>query len=163
MPGLGVIKHERTDFELRLAGATLKRDLPVLGLCGGQQAINVALGGTLYQDIPKQVPKANNHQQSDKKRSGGHLIHVRQRTKLRRILRRESVEVNSTHHQAVKEPGAGLIVNATADDGLIEGIESERHSFVLGLQWHPEALTGQPEHQRRIFKSFINACKQRRK
>lgn len=161
--GLGVIKQERTDFELDLTAAAFKRDLPVLGLCGGEQAINVVLGGTLYQDIPTQLPQAGNHQQSDKKQTGGHHIHVHDHTRLRKILRRQRVEVNTTHHQAVKRPGAGLIVNATAEDGLIEGIESERHSFVLGLQWHPEVLMEKPEHQRRIFKSFITACKQRMK
>ena len=161
--GLGVIKQGRTEFELDLTAAMLKRDLPILGLCGGAQAINVAMGGTLYQDIPRQLPKADNHQQSDKKRSGGHRIHVRESTKLREILHRGSVEVNTTHHQAIKRPGTGLIVNAIAEDGLIEGIESVRHSFVMGLQWHPEALSGKPEHRRRIFKSFVLACKQRLK
>jgi putative glutamine amidotransferase len=156
--GLGTIKQERTEFELDLIAAALKRDLPVLGLCGGEQAINVVLGGTLYQDIPTQLPQAANHQQGPRKETGGHQILVHQRTRLREILRRRSVEVNTTHHQAVKQTGKGLIVNATAEDGLIEGIESERHSFVLGLQWHPEVLAARYEHQRRIFNSFIRAC-----
>jgi putative glutamine amidotransferase len=161
MPGLGVIKQERTEFELDLAAAALKLDLPVLGLCGGEQAINVVLGGTLYQDIPTQLPHAGNHQQSHNKESGGHRIFIHQRTRLREIIKRRSIEVNTTHHQAVKQTGKGLIVNATADDGLIEGIESERHSFVLGLQWHPEVLAARYEHQRRIMRSFIRACRRR--
>ena len=161
IPGLGVIKSARTEFELDLTAAALKRDLPVLGLCGGEQAINVVLGGSLYQDIPTQLPRATNHQQGHKKNTGGHRILVHQRTRLREILRRPSVEVNTTHHQAVKQTGKGLIVNATAEDGLIEGIESERHSFVLGLQWHPEVLAARYEHQRRIFSSFIAACAHR--
>jgi putative glutamine amidotransferase len=155
---LGAIKQERTEFELDLTAAALKRDLPVLGICGGEQAINVILGGTLYQDIPTQLPQAGNHQQSDRKETGGHHILVHERTRLRKILRRRRVEVNTTHHQAVRRPGKGLIVNATAEDGLIEGIESERHSFVIGLQWHPEVLAARHEHQRRIFKTFIAAC-----
>jgi putative glutamine amidotransferase len=159
--GLGVIKHERTRFELGLTAAALKRDLPVLGLCGGEQAINVVLGGTLYQDIPTQLPQAENHQQSHKKEIGGHRILIRPGTRLGKIMRRRSVEVNTTHHQAVKQPGRGLIVNATAQDGLIEGIESENHSFVIGLQWHPEALARQA-HQRRIFSAFIAASAKRR-
>ncbi len=162
VPGLGVIKQERTEFELNLTAAALKRDLPVLGLCGGEQAINVVLDGTLYQDIRSQLPEAGNHQQSDKKETGGHRIVVHQRTRLREILRRQSVEVNTTHHQAVKVLGKGLIVNATADDGLIEGIESERHSFVMGLQWHPEVLALRYQHQRRIFSAFTAACRLRR-
>jgi putative glutamine amidotransferase len=156
--GLGVIKKERTEFELDLTAAALKRDLPLLGLCGGEQAINVVLGGTLYQDIPTQLPNAGNHQQSEKKETGGHRIVVHPRTRLRQILRRQWVEVNTTHHQAVKQTGEGLIVNATAEDGLIEGIESERHSFVIGLQWHPEVLAPLHKHQRRIFAAFTAAC-----
>jgi putative glutamine amidotransferase len=163
LPGLGIIKQERTAFELELTAAALTRDLPVLGLCGGEQAINVVLGGTLYQDIPTQLPEAGNHQQSEKKEIGGHRIVVHRRTRLREILRRQRVEVNTTHHQAVKQTGKGLIVNATAEDGLIEGIESARHSFVVGLQWHPEVLAPRHEHQRRIFSAFTAACALRRR
>lgn len=161
IPGLGVIKRDRTEFELDLTATALKRDRPVLGLCGGEQAINVVSGGTLYQDIPTQLPRAGNHQLSHKKETGGHRILVHQRTRLREILRHRSVEVNTTHHQAVKQTGKGLIVNATAEDGLIEGIESVHHSFVVGLQWHPEVLAVRFQHQRRIFSSFIAACARR--
>jgi putative glutamine amidotransferase len=162
LPGLGVIKPERTQFELEVAAAALKRDLPVLGLCGGAQAINVVLGGTLYQDIATQVPRAGNHQQAEKKASGGHRIFLHRDTRLREIIGRGSVEVNTTHHQAVKRTGKGLIINATAEDGLIEGIESEQHSFVLGVQWHPEVLAVRYGHQRRIIESFIQACRGQR-
>jgi putative glutamine amidotransferase len=162
MAGLGVIKADRTEFELDLAAAAIKRDLPLLGLCGGEQAINVVLGGTLYQDIPTQLPNAGNHQQSEKKERGGHRVMIHPRTRLREILRRGSIEVNTTHHQAVKQTGKGLIINATAGDGVVEGIESERHSFVLGLQWHPEILAERYEHQRRIIKAFVRACGRRR-
>jgi putative glutamine amidotransferase len=133
----------------------------VLGLCGGEQAINVALGGTLYQDIPTQLPDASNHQQSKKKARGGHWIRIHEGTRLREILRLATVEVNTTHHQAVKQPGKHLIVNATAEDGLIEGIESADHSFVMGLQWHPEVLARRFAHQRRIFAAFVRACARR--
>ena len=159
IPGLGAIKKTRTEFELAVTAAALQRDLPILGICGGEQAINVALGGSLYQDIARQLTDADNHQQSDKRETGGHRIRVRERTLLRRILRHGSIEVNTTHHQAVKLLGKCLIVNATADDGLIEGIESEAHSFVLGVQWHPEVLAPRRAHQRRIFAEFIAACR----
>jgi putative glutamine amidotransferase len=69
------------------------------------------------------------------------------------------LEVNTTHHQAVKQLGAGLVINATAEDGLIEGIESSNHSFVLGVQWHPEALAPRSVHQRKIFYAFVEACR----
>jgi putative glutamine amidotransferase len=158
LPGLGVIKAERTEFELNLAAAALRRDFPVLGLCGGEQAINVVLGGTLYQDIPTQLPQAGNHQQGDRKNTGGHRIFIHRHTCLREIVGRATIEVNTTHHQAVKRTGKGLVVNATAADGLIEGIESERHTFVLGLQWHPEVLAPRYAHQRSIMKAFVRAC-----
>jgi putative glutamine amidotransferase len=157
--GLGQIKAERTRFELNVARVALKRDLPLLGICGGAQAINVALGGTLYQDIAAQLTKPIEHQQSKKKHIGGHQIRILSGTRLAKILRRSFLEVNTTHHQAVKQLGAGLVINATAEDGLIEGIESSHHSFVLGVQWHPEALAPKSLHQRKIFSAFVEACR----
>jgi putative glutamine amidotransferase len=159
LKGLGEIKQERTEFELDLTSLALKQDCPLLGICGGAQAINVALGGSLYQDITIQLPEAGEHQQSAKKETGGHSIRIHPGTRLRQILRREALEVNTTHHQAVKTVGKGLAVNATADDGLIEGIESSRHSFVLGVQWHPEVLSRTQLSQRRIFSAFVSFCK----
>jgi putative glutamine amidotransferase len=157
--GLGQIKAERTKFELKLARVALKKDLPLLGICGGAQAINVALGGTLYQDIATQLTESIEHQQSRKRHVGGHRIQIRSGTRLAKILRRPFLEVNTTHHQAVKRLGTGLVINATAEDGLIEGIESSRHSFVLGVQWHPEALAPKSLDQRKIFSFFVEACR----
>jgi putative glutamine amidotransferase len=160
---IGAIKEERTDFELEMTQLALRRDLPLLGICGGAQAINVALGGSLYQDIAKQAPHADQHEQGAKKEIGGHKVIITRGTCLEKILRRRSLEVNTTHHQAVKEIGTGLVVNATAEDGLIEGIESSRHSFVLGVQWHPEVLAPRRVPQRRIFCFFIDACQRARR
>lgn len=156
---LGVIKEKRTEFELEMTHLALKRDLPLLGICGGAQAINVALGGSLYQDIATQAPHAYQHEQGAKKEIGGHKVTIERGTKLAEILRRRTLEVNTTHHQAVKAIGTGLVVNATAEDGLIEGIESSRHSFVLGVQWHPEVLAPRHVAQRRIFSFFIDSCR----
>lgn len=158
---LGEIKRERTEFELAIVGLALERDLPLLGICGGAQALNVALGGSLYQDIAAQVPNASEHQQSGRRESGGHPVQIHRGTKLERIMRCSTVEANTTHHQAVKELGRGLIVNATAEDGLIEGIESPNHSFALGIQWHPEVLAPAQLHHRRIFSSFVSSCRRR--
>ncbi len=156
---IGAIKEERTEFELELTHLALKRDLPLLGICGGAQAINVVLGGSLYQDIATQAPHAYQHEQRAKKEIGGHKVTIERGTKLAEILRRRTLEVNTTHHQAVKAIGTGLVVNATAEDGLIEGIESSRHSFVLGVQWHPEVLAPKHVAQRRIFSFFIDSCR----
>lgn len=152
---LGAIKQERTEFELELVDLALKRDLPLLGICGGVQALNVTLGGSLYQDIATQLPHAGEHQLAARKHQGGHAIKIERGTRLRHILQRQTLEVNTTHHQAVKKLGRGLIINATAADGLIEGIESPGHTFVLGVQWHPEVLAFTDLCQRKIFSSFI--------
>ncbi len=156
---LGKIKEQRTEFELQLIHLALKKDLPLLGICGGAQALNVALGGTLYQDIATQIPYAVEHRRSAKKYSGGHRVQIEAGTRLAKIIKRKTLEVNTTHHQAVKGLGSGLVVNATAMDGLIEGIESPRHSFVLGVQWHPEALASKSLHQRKLLSAFVEACR----
>lgn len=158
---LGEIKAARTEFELEITSAALKRDLPLLGICGGAQAINVALGGSLHQDIGAQLPDAGPHERGSKGGSSGHPIHVSAGTRLFSIVERSSLAVNSSHHQAVKRLGRGLIINAVAEDGVIEGIESTRHDFVLGVQWHPEVLAPRQRLQRRIFSSFVAICKQR--
>ena len=162
IPELGILKPRRTEFELEMAASALKQDLPVLGICGGAQAINVALGGSLYQDIETLLPAAGSHQQSAKKSTGGHPIRVKDNTQLQAIVGQQTLEVNTTHHQAVKKLGRGLVVNAIADDGVIEGIESTEHRFVLGVQWHPEVLAPRRSAQRRIFSCFVTRCKQHR-
>jgi len=156
---LGAVKAQRTEFELDIAAAALKKDLPTLGICGGEQALNVVLGGSLYQDIAAQVADASEHQQSEKKTQGGHRVQIPHGTRLRAIVKQPSLEVNTTHHQAVKQLGKGLIVDAIADDGVIEGIESTRHTFVIGVQWHPEVLAPRRQGHRRILEAFIAACR----
>jgi putative glutamine amidotransferase len=161
MKELGEIKAARTEFELEITHAALQRDLPVLGICGGAQAINVASGGSLYQDITTQLSQAGADEHSSKNPNGGHPIRVEHGTRLFAILKRSILKVNTSHHQAVKRLGRGLIVNAVADDGVIEGIESTEHTFVMGVQWHPEVLAPRQQHQHRIFSSFVAICKKR--
>lgn len=155
---LGKINPERTFTELEAIGFALDRDLPMLGICGGAQAINVALGGSLYQDIPTQCPAALKHQQEERSPNYGHVVEVARGTLLYKICRRRRLKVNTTHHQAICKTGEGIAINAIAPDGLIEGIESRNHSFVLGLQWHPEVLAHTEVLQRKIFSSFVSAC-----
>lgn len=156
---LGVVKAQRTEFELDIAAAALKKDLPVLGICGGEQALNVVLGGSLYQNIATQVTDASEHQQSERKTHSGHRVQIPDGTRLRAIVKQPNLEVNTTHHQAVKQLGKGLVVDAIADDGVIEGIESTRHAFVIGVQWHPEVLAPRRQGHRRILEAFIAACR----
>lgn len=155
---LGKINRQRTFTELGAIALGLKRDLPMLGICGGAQAINVALGGSLYQDIPTQCPAALKHQQEELSDNYGHIVEVARGTLLYKICRCRKLNVNTTHHQAIHKIGEGIAINAIAPDGLIEGIESKNHSFVLGLQWHPEVLAHTEVLQRKIFSSFVSAC-----
>jgi len=156
---LRAVKARRTEFELEIAAAALKQDLPILGICGGEQALNVVLGGSLYQDIAAQLPNAGEHQQSKKNTYGGHRVEIPKGTLLHAIVRQTRLEVNTTHHQAVKQLGKRLIVDAIAEDGVIEGIESTHHTFVIGVQWHPEVLAPRRQDHRRIFDAFIAACR----
>lgn len=159
---LGIVKPDRTQFEFELISRALDRNLPVLGVCGGAQAINVALGGTLYQDISSQIPHAMEHQRGALKSQGGHQVNIHDGTLLKQIVGQDKLETNTTHHQAVKRLGKGLVVNATAEDGVIEGLESREHHFVLGVQWHPEFLTDKDLSQRKIFAALVSASKTHR-
>ncbi|MGH7847114.1 MAG: gamma-glutamyl-gamma-aminobutyrate hydrolase family protein [Candidatus Binatia bacterium] len=154
---LGEIKDERTEFELELITGALDRDMAVLGICGGEQAINVALGGTLYQDIRTQLPHALEHELGSLRADGGHSIHLTAGTRLHAIVMQDVLNVNTSHHQSVKQLGRGLALNAASEDGVIEGIESANHRFVVGVQWHPERLMKE-RSQQRIFSAFVSAC-----
>jgi putative glutamine amidotransferase len=157
IPALGRIKEERTDFELELIDLAIERSRPLLGVCGGAQAINVALGGTLYQDIVTQIPATLEHQRGEPPRGNWHMVVIRDDTLLRKIVGRSRLETNTTHHQSVRRLGKGLLANATAQDGVVEGVESRDHRFVLGVQWHPERLVRDTSHKR-IYAAFVAAC-----
>ena len=150
-------KDRRTQFELAVTKGALAADKPVLGICGGQQLLNVALGGTLIQHIPDEVPRALDHEQPNPRTEPGHTVKIAPGTLLHRITQSDEMEVNSAHHQAVKEPAPGLVVDAVAPDGVIEGIEATGMHFCLGVQWHPEYLLS--EGDRRLFAAFIEACR----
>ena len=149
-------KDRRTAFELAAAKGALARDMPVLGICGGQQLLNVVLGGTLIQDIPDEVPGCVAHRQPNPRDEPGHKVRVIAGTLLHRITGAAGLAVNSAHHQAVKEPGRGLVIDAIAEDGVVEGIEDPRRRFCLGVQWHPEFEIN--EADRRIFRAFVKAA-----
>ena len=150
------LKDRRTAAELALVQGALARGMPVLGICGGQQLLAVALGGTLIQHIPDVIPDALPHEQPNPRNEPGHPIEIVPGTQLHAIVGSAAMQVNSSHHQAVAEPGPNATVNATAPDGVIEGVEDARYRFALGLQWHPEFLIDPGD--RRIFDAFIAAC-----
>lgn len=137
---MGPIKPGRTAFEQRILRAALEADAPVLAICGGMQLLAVEAGGTLLQDIRDEAPGALDHEQKHDSREPDHAIQVVEGTDLHRILRVRELRVNSTHHQAVKDPGRSR-VSATAPDGIVEAIEIPGKR-AIGVQWHPELLQG---------------------
>jgi putative glutamine amidotransferase len=150
------LKQNRTAAEFALTLGALGRNMPVLGICGGQQLLAVALGGSLIQHIPDVFPGALAHEQPNPRHEPGHAVSIVPGTLLHRIVGATEMHVNSAHHQAVREPGHHAIVNAVAADTVIEGVEDARYRFCLGVQWHPEYLIDRGD--RRIFDAFIAAC-----
>lgn len=136
--GTVTLKEKRTRFEWAILEGALARDLPVLGICGGQQLLNVVLGGTLIQHIPDAIAGALPHEQPNPRTEPGHEVTVVPGTLLHRITGRDRMAVNSAHHQAADRLGRGVVASAHAADGVIEAIEAPRYRFCLGVQWHPE-------------------------
>ena len=150
-------KDKRTAFELAIVKGALERDMPILGICGGEQLLNVALGGTLIQHIPEEVPNALAHEQPNPRDEAGHTIEIVKDTMLSKIVGSGNLNVNSAHHQAVKTVGPGIVINARAPDGVIEGIEDPKRKFCLGCEWHPEFFITIGDEK--IFKAFVDAAR----
>lgn len=150
------LKSHRTQFEWEITQKAIDRHMPVLGICGGQQLLNVVLGGTLIQHIPDAVPDCLAHEQPNPRTEIGHTVSVAEGTLLHRIVGTNAIGVNSAHHQAVATPAPGCVVNARADDGVIEGIEYPAHPFCLGVQWHPEYHVTPADDA--ILKAFVAAA-----
>ena len=131
-------KEQRTAFEWQITQAALARDLPVLGICGGQQLLNVVLGGDLIQHIPDAVPGCLAHEQPNPRTEPGHAVEVIEGTLLHRLGGRLRLEVNSAHHQAAGATGPDVVISGRAPDGVIEAIEAPGRRFCIGVQWHPE-------------------------
>jgi putative glutamine amidotransferase len=147
-------KNTRTQFEYAILQGALERNIPVLGICGGQQLINVVLGGTLIQHIPDSYPDSNiAHEQPNPRNEVSHQVNIIRDSLLHKIVGASEIMVNSAHHQAVDKVADGAIANAYAEDGVNEGIESKLHRFCLGVQWHPEFLITQAD--RNIYQAFI--------
>jgi len=154
----------RDEFEIALVRAARKRHLPIFAICRGVQVLNVACGGTLLQDIPSQVTGASAHSLAVPQHLPYELAHevwVDKDSLLARLLRDrlvdESIEVNSRHHQAVKDVAPGFIASATAPDGVIEAIEDPAERFCVGVQWHPENFFRTGEF-RALFEGFLEAA-----
>jgi putative glutamine amidotransferase len=177
---LGEFDPERDDFEFGLLRLMIDRGKPVLGICRGIQVINVALGGTIYQDLESQQPRSLQHRQETNRRYPTHFVTVREGSRLAASLgvpvshqigpdghtadahpadgqSGYRLQVNSLHHQAVRDAAPGLQVTAWADDGVIEGLEAPG-SWVLGVQWHPEGLWAHDQAAASLFRALVIAA-----
>ncbi len=161
--GLGALKPLRTHFEMAILRLILQRRLPVLGICGGMQLINVAYGGSLYQDLAHELPSAKGHEQKHDRSQPQHPVDVKERSILGAAVGGGGqLMVNSTHHQAVNRIGPGLTVSATAPDGVIEAIEAAPDVFVVGVQWHPELLIDTVPPNLALFRAFVSRARDKR-
>lgn len=155
-------KPLRTEFEWRLCEIALARRLPVFGVCGGMQLLNVVLGGTLIQDISSQIENALEHEQETSPAIPHHPAQVLPGTAFARAIGATRIEVNSTHHQAVDRLGEGLVVLAKSEDGVIEAIGHADDLEVSGVEWHPELLDDSVS--RTLYGELIaNAARPRRR
>ena len=157
LPTCGELKPERTDLEWGLLVRAERKGIPVLGVCGGMQLMNVVRGGALFQDIPSQAPSHLVHSQEGSKRLPCHVVDIIADTQLAGLVGPGPLPVNSTHHQGVKRLGVSLRASATATDGLIEGLEDPSKDFFVGVQWHPESMDEEPH--RAIYRALIDACR----
>jgi putative glutamine amidotransferase len=156
-PSVEPMDPRRQSNELALARAARERDIPTLGICLGVQVMNVAAGGTLIQDIASEVETEIDHasEPSDRHR---HEVLVEKGTRLATILGNQKLNVNSSHHQAIRDVGEGLRVTAHAPDGVIEGLEDPSHPFYVGVQWHPEDMSTE-RSAAALFGAFVDAAR----
>lgn len=160
MEKLGFIDSARDVFDLELIKEARSQNMPILAICRGLQILNVAFGGTLYQDLSYDKDSYVKHSQNSHTYTPGHLVNIAQGTVLSGILGEKAV-VNSFHHQAIKDVGEGLIVSARAMDHVIEGIEA-REGLIMGVQWHPEMMAHKFPEMRKFFEALVeNAGKER--
>lgn len=150
-------KDNRTRFEFAITRGAIERGIPILGICGGEQLLNVVLGGTLIQHIPDSIKNPLEHEQKNPRNEAGHSIKITAGSLLERIVGKSQMAVNTAHHQAVDKVAPQLVVNATTSDGVIEGIELPSHPFCLGVQWHPEYHVDTGD--KKIFAAFVKACR----
>lgn len=158
--GCGPVKARRTRFEHALLGGALARKLPTLGVCGGMQLLAVVRGGSLYQDLAADLG-ITGHEQPPPKDLPSHDVEIAEGSLLARLAGSHVLRVNTTHHQAVKEPGAGVVVSGRAPDGVVEAIELPALPFALGVQWHPETAARHDSRHAALYEGLVVAARER--
>lgn len=164
-PKIGMTLYQKDRFEIALIKAALAAGKPIFGICRGIQIMNVAMGGTLYQDLESQYPELKiQHPQATLGQFATHHVELTAGSKLAKLYGQSTIKVNSRHHQAVKAVGKGLKVTAVAPDGVIEGMESTDTDLFLGVQWHPENMWQQEDPQQLVvFQDFLDRIAAHRK
>jgi putative glutamine amidotransferase len=161
-PALGSVEPERDAFEFALLAAAQARRLPVLAICRGMQLVNVAEGGTLWQDLDTERPGPVRHRQKEPRNTASHGIRLEAGTRLASVVGALALRTNSTHHQAVREVGEALRAIGWAEDGLVEALEyRDGGAWMVGVQWHPEELAS-PDADRALFREFVAAAERGR-
>ena len=150
-------KINRTNFEYNICKESLKKNIPIIGICGGEQLINVFFGGTLIQHIPTYHYKTSNHEQKKPRNKTSHSVIINKSSKLFKIIKKSYINVNSAHYQSVNVPGKNVIISGVASDGVVESIENNNYKWCIGVQWHPEFLITKSD--KLLFKNFIKNSK----
>ena len=159
-PTCGNIQLNRDELEFKVIKKVLATDKPLLAICRGAQLVNVAFGGTLYQDLPTEIDSRIAHRQTEGLLDYSHDVNVLVNTPLYALMGTERIRANSFHHQALKKLGEGLKVMATADDGVVEAVYYEGEQYIRAYQWHPERLCDADKYNKRIFDEFVKICGQ---
>lgn len=157
----GIVHPLRDELELATFRRAFALGKPILAVCRGAQLVNAALGGTLYQDIPSEIPSGILHRQREAVNEPSHSVNILKDSGVTLFGNAERIVANSFHHQAVKRLAPGLKTFAVTDDGIVEGFYMPGEQYLYAYQWHPERLWETDEFNRRIFESFIAACKKR--
>ncbi len=164
--GCGAATPERDQMEMLLYQEVMAHKKPILGICRGIQFMNIAQGGTIWQDIPRYFPgrlpsgEALAHRQESPGIMASHTVEVLPGSLLEKLVGNGPIRVNSFHHQAVKDPAPGTVVTGRAPDGMIEALEMPEYGFWLGVQWHPEYMSQQEETAAGLFRGLVEAAKQ---
>ncbi len=162
-PKLGTLKPDRSAFEKALLQGALASGMPVLGVCGGMQLLNVVLGGSLVQHLPEERAAGLEHSQKFDRRRAAHAVALTPGCRLAALFGQVALQVNTSHHQAVDGVAPGLVACGLSPDGVVEALEQPGGAFVVGVQWHPETLTPTPEdpRPRAVYQGLVDAARVR--